>query len=444
MYEKGNYRPISVIAHIAKICELQVQKQFLTYLLDNDYISIDQSAYRKCHSTQTALHRVTDDWLDNICDGLFTGVCCLDIKKCFDTIDHRILLKKLSYYGIHGKELDWFKSYLVNRAQVVKSNGKTSSQKFLNIGVPQGSVLGPILFMIYVNDLSQHVHLGTANLYADDTLIYCTGTTVSEVNSKLQKCVNEVFNWYEGNRLVLNASKSNTMLVASKYAINQGDCNMNINLNGCVLEQLSALDYLGVKIDDSLTWSEQILKMCKSISFKVSKLARLTKILPYRTVILLYNCFIQPSIDYAITIWGNTSATNLAKIQRLQNFAARAVTKKYDYINYRGIDIVHELGWMDVLQRHNYFQCILMFKSIHGMAPYYLTNNILMEIELRKITTRTHEMNVHLPTPSSEFSKSSFIYSAGTQWNNLPGAIKDCHSLDTFKKHLKTYIKSSL
>ena len=106
-----------------------------------------------------------------------------------------------------------------------------------------------------------------------------------------------------------------------------------------------------------------------TISFKVSKLARQTNILPYRAVIQIYKCFIQPSIDYAITIWGNTSATNLAKIQRLHNFAARAVTKNYDYINYRGIDIVHELGWMDVLQRHNYFQCILMFKSIHGMAP---------------------------------------------------------------------------
>ena len=196
----GNFRPISVISHIAKIMEKEVQKQLLAYLVDNEFITIDQSAYRQFHNTQTSLHRVVDDWIENICDGVLTGVCLLDIRKCFDTIDHEILLKKLNFYGIRGNEGEWFKSYLDNRAQIVNLNGKQSSKKYLSLGVPQGSVLGPILFMLYVNDLSRHVYLGTANLYADDTVIYCTGKSIDEVNEQLQMCIDDAYSWYCGNR----------------------------------------------------------------------------------------------------------------------------------------------------------------------------------------------------------------------------------------------------
>ena len=286
---------------------MQVQQQFLTYFVANNYISIDQSAYRQCHSTQTSLHHVIDDWLDNVSDDLYTGVGSLDIKKCFDTIDHEILLKKLYYYGIVDIELAWFRSYLTNRTQIVKCNGKVSEKSILNIGVPQGSVLGPLLFMIFVNDLSQNVHIGSANLYADDTLIYCAGNTIKEANFNLQICIDEVFKWYTGNKLVLNAGKSSSMLIASRYKTKNCVDKINIDLNGIKLDQLKTVDYLGMKIDECMSWNDHINKLCKAISFKVSKLARLRQILPYNTVLQIYNSVIQPTIDYAITIWGNST-----------------------------------------------------------------------------------------------------------------------------------------
>ena len=213
--EKGNYRPISVIGHLAKLLEREIQRQLMTYLIKNNLISIDQSAYRKFHNTQTSLHRVTDDWIDNICDNLDTGICFLDIKKCFDTIDHDILIEKLSFYGIVDVESSWFKSYLSNRALIVKCNGKLLNERYVNIGVPQGSVLGPTLFMIYANDLSQHIHIGMTNLYADDALIYCTAPTIPSLKTKLQKCVDDVCVWYNGNKFGINATKSNTKVIAS-------------------------------------------------------------------------------------------------------------------------------------------------------------------------------------------------------------------------------------
>ena len=179
--DMNNYRPISVICHVAKLVEKVVQRQLLHYLLSNDLISVDQSAYRPMHNTQTALHRVVDSWIDNVCDGLITGVCLLDIRKCFDTIDHDLLKQKLGYYGVKDIEYQWFSDYLNNRSQVVFHNKTLSNKNDMTIGVPQGSVLGPILFMLFVNDISQNSNVGTCNLYADDTIVYCQGDSVDDV-----------------------------------------------------------------------------------------------------------------------------------------------------------------------------------------------------------------------------------------------------------------------
>ena len=157
--DMNNYRPISVIGHIPKLLEKQVHKQLLNYFQDHKFISIDQSAYLKHHNTQTALHRVTDDFIDNISCNTFTGVCSFDIKKCFDSIDHDLLLTKMKLYGIINDELKWFESYLYERKQIVKCHNKCSEKRKICVGVPQGSVLGPLLLIIFVNDISQHVGL---------------------------------------------------------------------------------------------------------------------------------------------------------------------------------------------------------------------------------------------------------------------------------------------
>ena len=146
--DKGNYRPISVISHIAKIIEREIKHQMCIYLERNALITVDQSAYCEGHNTQTALHKVLDDWYYNIADGLLTSVCSFDIKKCFDTINHSILFKKMEKYGFASDTADWFRSYLLNRQQLVSCHNKLSEKRQLNIGVPQGSVLGPILFLI--------------------------------------------------------------------------------------------------------------------------------------------------------------------------------------------------------------------------------------------------------------------------------------------------------
>ena len=189
----SNYRPISVIGHIAKMVEQLVRFQLVAYLEEHAFISTDQPAYLKGHSTQTSLHRVIDDWLENIDDNQTTGVCLLDISECFDTISHHILRQKLRMYGIKNTELEWFSSYLSNRKQAALCHNELSSSVDITTGVPQGSVLGPFLFLLFINDISNFTTDDcVTNLFADDAMIYASGDSVNEVNLKLQNCLNNI------------------------------------------------------------------------------------------------------------------------------------------------------------------------------------------------------------------------------------------------------------
>ena len=312
------------------------------------------------------------------------------------------------------------------------------------MGVPQGSVLGPLSSLVFVNDISRHIFTGSANLYADDTLIYCDGETPNEVNDKLQKCVDEVSKWYASNNLVINTSKSNTMLVTSNYNDRNNVNQLCVTLNGNELEDVKNLTYLGVIIDNTLTFDIHVRKVCKTVSFIVSRLARLSNSLPREILLQIYNASIQPHIDYALTVWGITTDQNLQKVQRLQNYAARVITNNFDYVNVRGIELVHQLGWMDVKQRIRYFELLLMFKCIHGTAPPHLCNNVILDCEVSERITRSHHMNLFLPFPTCELYKRLFFYRGAKAWNSLSDAIKECHSLSGFKNLIKSFIKLNL
>ena len=440
MADVNNYRPISLIGHIPKVFEVAVHRQLLYYFQHNNLISIDQSAYLKLHNTQTALHRVLDDWIDDIAHNTYSGICAFDIKKCFDTIDHSILLQKLGLYGILGKELQWFRSYLFKRSQIVKCHGNISDQRIVKVGVPQGSVLGPLLFVIFINDISQHVGLSTVNLFADDTLVYCTADNVFNTNEKLQHSVNEIMNWYTGNNIVVNEDKCCSMIVGPKK---REESNLNIKVNECDIKHVKSMKYLGLDIDDALSWDNYTTHLGKILFIKCSKLARLSKVLSKVILIKIYNSTIQPNIDYAISIWGCTSQANIDKIQRFQNYCARIIENNFDYIGERGINLVKKLGWMTIKQRCYYFQNLLIFKSIHGLAPQYMINNVILELEIKEVRTRRHDLDLFIPKANSEFHKRMLFYRGARSWNELPRNIKDCENLNQFKRLLKRHIKSS-
>ena len=231
------------------------------------------------------------------------------------------------------------------------------------------------MFLIYVNDINRHVHLGSCNIYADDTLIYCTGNKITELKYNIQKCVIDVHEWYESNKLVINTSKSDVMLLTTRQMLsNMRDTALNVFIWNNKLPQCNSIKYIGVDIDNVLSWNLQTDSISKKLVFIISRLSRLKPVLPSQMLMYIYTSIIQPKIDYAISIWGYTTAHNINKVQRLQNRAARILTGNFDYVNTRGIDLVKNLGFMNVTQRRDYFMIIMMFKSILTDKPSMVTD----------------------------------------------------------------------
>ena len=316
--DENNFRPISVISHIAKMIESFVSDQIIKYLEDHAFISIDQSAYLKRHSTQTSLHRVIDDWLEQIHDNSLTGACLLDISKCFDSINHEILLKKLEMYGITGNELDWFSSYLKNRKQMVFFQEDSSDFQEVYSEVPQGSVLGPLLFLLFINDVSNFTTEGCAlNMYADDVIIYTSAETSDELQMKLQLCVDNVHQWYNMNRLTVNKKKSAVMVIGSKAQLQSLNLDQfSINLDSNKIEFVNKAKYLGLLVKDDLSWDDHILQLCKTMNYYVHVLRRLNKIFPKQLLLKIYKSYVQSKLDYGLSIWGCTTEGNLDRVPK--------------------------------------------------------------------------------------------------------------------------------
>lgn len=433
-----SFRPISVTCHISKLFEREINTQLYCYLEKHSFISTDQSAYIKYHSTVTALHRIVDDWLQNIDDGNITAVCFLDVEKCFNSINHNILIEKLKWYGLDEQTINLFRSYLYKRKQAVYHNDELSDWKEVNIGVPQGSVLGPLLFLIFVNDLPSNVGNSVCNMFADDADLYIDGTSIDEVNKKLQECIDIASQWYEDNKLSINGPKSNVMLVSSRY--------MDVHdfippvLNGSSLSLTTSTRVLGITVDQHIKWDEQVANVCANVSNKLYTLSKLRKFLNKDLLAKIYLSCIQPHIEYAYTVWGD--CPNKDKLQRLQNRAARIITGNFDYVNIRGINLVKSLGWSNCMERYKYLVSTLMFKCIHGLAPDYLSDTLNLESDVSVLNTRSScSLNARLPPWRTTGFKKAFVYNGPLIWNSLPKHIKESLTLQTFKQKCKQYFR---
>ena len=324
---------------------------------------------------------------------------------------------------------------------MVSYHNTLSGKRTISIGVPQGSVLGPLLFLIYVNDINRHVHLGACNLYADDTLVHCNGSTMSELKHNIQQCVSDIHEWYDQNKLVINKSKSSVMLATTRQRILHIDNNeLDVHIGDYKLVQSDCIDYLGVTIDETISWNKHTDSICKQLVFIISSVSRLKHILPSHMLMLIYSSIIQPTFDYAMTIWGYTCANNQHNIQRIKNGPARVVTGNYDYVTIRCTELVRRLRWMCVTQRRDYFMSSLMYKSIHGMAPAYFCNETTLHSEIAERTTRSvNDNNVFVPYAHLESFKNSFTHRGPIVWNLLADYIKTCRTLHSFKAKMKLF-----
>eukprot|EP00914_Ancora_sagittata_P002405 GHVO01005317.1.p1 GENE.GHVO01005317.1~~GHVO01005317.1.p1 ORF type:complete len:374 (+),score=-11.49 GHVO01005317.1:285-1406(+) len=324
--EVQNHRPISVLPAFSKIFERLLHDRIYTFFQQNNIISNYQYGFRKNYSCEMALS-VTIDHITSSLDskkhvlGLF-----LDLKKAFDTVDYSILLQKLTHYGIRGNALNLLKSYLSNRKQSVKFKSKISSVLPVTCGVPQGSILGPLLFLIYINDLPNSLKFAKPIMYADDTNIFYSGKDINEMMNTFNTDLTSLTEYLKCNRLSLNVSKTHSMLFTLNTALQNRT--LSLMIDGAVIDTIKCTTFLGVKIDNNLTFSEHLKHTCKKVSKSTGILYKASKIVNRSTLIMLYNSLLLPYLTYCNIIWGKAAKQHTDRLFRLQKKALRIICNK--------------------------------------------------------------------------------------------------------------------
>ena len=300
------YRPISLLPFFSKIFEYAIFYQLFDYMCENNLLTIEQFVFRRGHSTELAAIQLVDRLTKQMDLGNVPTNIYIDLSKAFDTLDHSILLDKLSYYGICGVENLMLRTYLSNKHQYVEYNDSKSETKSISIGVPQGSILGPLLLLIYINDLPRVSRVFSMLMYADDTTLYCN---INNANSDiiLNNELCKISNWLSSNKLSLNVKKTKYMVFHSPQ---KRVMYPTLKLNNANIERVFQFNFLGVVLASTLKWDKHIGHVSLKVSRVIGVLFRLKHIYPQEVLLTLYNTLILPHLSYCILVWGSKIQTN--------------------------------------------------------------------------------------------------------------------------------------
>lgn len=316
-----NYRPISLLPSISKVFEKLIHSQILNYFNENNLFFKSQYGFRPKHSTEFATLELVDRLMKSMNSGDIPLSIFIDLSKAFDTLNHKILLTKLNYYGLSKKSLNLLCNYLHNRTQYVTFNGVESSYKKISTGVPQGSILGPLLFLIYINDIEHTSDFFSIISYADDTTLTCDiNCKLENISTKINTELAKIHTWLTLNKLSLNILKTNFILFSQRNKVLP---KIELELNGIALEQVNVFNFLGTTLDSNLSWKPHINKIACKISKVVGILSRLMSFIPNSVLLNIYNALIVPHLNYSILNWG---FANTKRILILQKKAIRKIT----------------------------------------------------------------------------------------------------------------------
>ena len=396
-HDPNNYRPISIIPVVAKVFERIIYDQVKAFIDENKLFFKNQSGFRSLHSTVTALLEATNDWAYNIDCSNVNAVVFLDLKKAFDTVDHETLVSKLNAYGIRHGANDWFKSYLSDRTQKSLVNGFLSEDRFISRGVPQGTILGPLLFLLYINDLPNCLNHSHPRMFADDTHLTYSAANVHDIEQKLNQDLKSVSEWLAANKLTLNTSKTEFMLIGSRQRIRTSHSSPTLTINGAPIKRVDCVKSLGLNIDENLSWNKHIDKISKKIASGIGALKRMRPFVPSSTLKYIYSSVIQPHFDYCCVVWDNCSKSSADELQKLQNRAARILTfSNYD----TNADLlIKRIGWRKLDSQRKIQKVTMIYKSLNGLNPDYLQPLFNYRNSVINYTLRDTEGKLTIPMP---------------------------------------------
>ena len=427
----SNYRPISVLSVFSKIFEKIVYTRLFEYLDVNHILSNSQFGFRQKLSTSMALLELTDVISKCMDSKNFTVGVFLDLAKAFDTVDHGILLAKLNHYGVRGISNNWFRSYLATRRQYVTINGVSSDFSNITCGVPQGSILGPLLFIVYINDLNTVSEILRTIMFADDTNLFMSGTGLDEIELRLNVELKLVTQWFQTNLLSLNVSKTSYIIFG-----NRSTHNLKLFMQGVELERLFETKFLGVIINHKLSWKSHMLtvsnKMCKNIGI----IAKIRHLLPPDQVRMLYLALVEPYMSYCCIVWAGVGRTGcLERIHKIQKRYCRLIT--FSEFRAHSAPLFRGLQLMTVYNMFRYQASLYMYKHLKGLLPKMLFDFQFNRDIHSHFTRQGHKLR-------TDFSRTrcrqlSFQTQGPKVWNDLPDEFTNL-PLAQFKKQVKTYL----
>ena len=440
-----HYRPISNLPFLGKLIERVVSSQVASYVNSNNLGEPLQSAYRCAHSTETALLSVQDSFLRAIDNHMAVFLVMIDMSAAFDTVDHQILLQRLSHdFGLSGTVLRWFQSYLSNRSSQVIVSGSASSKLPMKYGVPQGSVIGPQVFTYYSHTIGQIIrsHSLQYHIYADDVHIFLTFDPTLPGDAacalfKLSRCLQELQTWLSSNKLMMNPEKTEFFIAAS-HAHYKRLQHLTFHLGDAVINPSTSIRNLGAVSDPQMKMNAHVSQPSCSLNFQIRNLCRIRRYLDHNTCNNAVRSLILSRLDYCSSLLNNTSKKNISRLQRIQNRCARLVLKKHRRTH--SAPLLKELHWLPVDKRIQFRTLVHSFKSLHNLSPHYISCLLSTRDSSAYFLRSSTTICLQTPKTRTLTGDRAFSSSAPRLWNNLPAMIRSTTNLVSFKKSLKTLL----